>query len=291
MPSLQASLAVAALAAVLSVASASDSLVLAGGVTLVVLLFTLGAVSPAEVPSARPAAAVASAAGLGALLWTSLDQTSDLTPIGAMLGPALVLAIVVQLWRRDGRPAMTVSLAFAVTACVLAVLPVTWVALRESTDGVYSVGLALLGVGAVGLTEALPMSRAARRALGVLAAAVGAGALVVTVSRVSEAVPAVSALVVTTFSGLMAAIAFAVADRLAAEFPTAAATPIPVPAGGELGSASQAAPETTAGEALDLADEAPPARRGSMTFLPLRISLPFIAAAPTAYVLGRIFVT
>ncbi|WP_199521210.1 hypothetical protein, partial [Jiangella anatolica] len=172
---------------------------------------------------------------------------------------------------------LTSSLALSVTACVLAVLPVAWLALRESVDGEYPVGLALLGVGAVGLAESLPVSRAVRRLIGVLLAALGAGALVLTTDWVGEAVPAVSAVVVATFAALLAAVAFAAVDRLADEF-SPRSEPVAVRVGGDPAAGTGAAEVA-----------APP--RGAAAFLPLRVSLPFIAAAPVAYVLGRIFVS
>jgi hypothetical protein len=285
-PSVQASLAVAALAGVLAVASASGSALLAGGIALLVLIFTLGAVAAARVHSARWTAVVALLAASGALAWTWAEGTSDLTPMAALLAPTLVLSIVVQLLRRDGRAGLTTSLAVAVTAAVLAVLPVTWLALRESSDGQYPVGLALLGVGAVGLAESLPVSRAIRRLIGVLVAALGAGALVLTTDWVGDAVPAVSAVVVATFAGLMAAVAFAAVDRLADEF-TPQPRPVAVPVGAPGAPAvAGAGAETGTGDGAEVA----PVPRGISAFLPLRVSLPFIAAAPAAYVLGRIFV-
>ncbi|WP_157552638.1 hypothetical protein [Jiangella gansuensis] len=285
MPSLQASLAVAALSGVLALASASGSTLLAGGVALVVLIFTLGAVSAARVPAARWSAAVAVAAAGGALAWTWADETSDLTPIAALLAPTLLVSIVVQLLRQDGRARLTASLAYSVTACVLAVLPVCWLALHASPDGHYAVALALLGVGAVGLTEVVPISRAVRRLIGVLVAAVGTGVLVLTTGWVSEAVPAVSAVVVATFAGLMAAVSFAAVDRLAEEF-----RPQPVPVSvsvGEPAGADDGSSDPGDGVAADPGAALP---RGAAAFLPLRVSLPFVAAAPAAYVLGRIFV-
>lgn len=278
-PSVHASLAVAALAGVLALASASGSTLLAGGIALVILIFTLGGVAAARAGAARWSAGIALAAGLGALGWTWSEGGSDLTPMAALLGPTLVASIVVQLLRRDGRAGLTTSLAVSVTSCVLAVLPVAWLALRESGDGEYPVGLALLGVGVVGLAESLPLSRAVRRLIGVLFAALGAGALVLTTDWVGDAVPAVSAVVVATFAGLLAAVAFAAVDRLADEF-----TPQPEPVAVRVGAEPVAA--TGTGDGAEVAAVPP----GAGAFLPLRISLPFIAAAPIAYVLGRIFV-
>ncbi|TDE01451.1 hypothetical protein [Jiangella asiatica] len=327
MPSVQASLAVAALAGVLGLASASGRTLLAGGIALVVLIFTLGAVSAARVRAARWSAAVSLAAGGAALAWTYGEETSDLTPIAAVLGPTLLASVVVQLFGQDGRARLTASLAYSVSACVLAVLPVCWLALRESPDGPYAVGLALLGVGVVGVTETVPISRAVRRLLGVLLAAVVTGALVLTTGWVDEAVPAVSAVVVATFAGLMAAVAFAAVDRLAEEFtaepgqidldepepPAGAADrgaglhPAAAHAAGSHAAGVHAAGAHSSGvhasgahRAGDdgLGDDPPvdgPAgdgpRRGAGVFLPLRISVPFVAAAPAAYVLGRIFVS
>ncbi len=190
---------------------------LAGGVALLIVFFALGAVRAAGFPSAGWSAVLALATGAGALTWTYLERTSDLTPIGALLGPTVVLSIAVQLWRRDGRAELTSSLTISVAACVLAVLPVTWVALRESSDGIYSVGFALLGVGAVALADVLPVSRALRRVVGVLVAAVAAGVLVMTVERIGDAVPPVSAVVVAAFAGVIGAIGFAAVDRIADE--------------------------------------------------------------------------
>ncbi|SDU11239.1 hypothetical protein SAMN04488563_0138 [Jiangella alkaliphila] len=283
-PSVHASLAVAALAGVLALASASGSTLLAGGLALVIVIFTLGGVAAARAGAARWSAGIALMAGLGALGWTWSEGSSDLTPMAALLGPTLVASIVVQLLRRDGRAGLTTSLALSVTACVLAVLPVALLALRESHDGEYPVGLALLGVGAVGLAESLPMSRAVGRLVGVLLAALGAGALVLTTDWVSEAVPAVSAVVVATFAGLLAAVAFAAVDRLADEF-----TPQPAPVAVRVGGDPAAGPGAEAGPGAGA--EPAPLPRGASAFLPLRVSLPFVAAAPVAYVLGRIFVS
>lgn len=315
MPSVHAALTVAVLAGVLALASTAGSTALVGAVALVIVFFAVGAVATTGTTSARWMAALALASGGGALAWTYAERSADLAPMAAVLGPSLVLAIIVQLWRRDGRVGLTSSLAVSVASCVAAVLPVCWVALRESADGVYSVGLALLGVGAVGLVEAIPVSRGARRVVGVLLGAVAAGAVVMTVERIGEAVPPVSAVVVTAFSGLMAAIAFAAVDRLADDAVAAsrrvgarsehervgqrAAHRI---GGSGVGaesaarsaeSAGMAEPDSMsepAGEPDDAPVGAPAGVRGAGALLAMRVTLPFVASAPAAFVLGRIFV-
>ena len=318
MPSVPAALTVAVLAAVLALASAAGSLALVGGVALVIVFFALGAVGTSGIPSARWMAGLALASGGGALAWTHLENSADLAPMAAVLGPSLVLSIVVQLWRRDGRVGLTSSLAVSVAACVAALLPVCWIALRESGDGIYSVGLALLGIGAVGLVEAFPVSRGARRVVGVLLGAVAAGAVVMTVERIGEAVPPVSAVVVSAFAGLMAAIAFAAVDRLADDSVAVTVSrragsrddhePVGQRAAHRLGGSATgpagevrpvervAAPtevapaEIVPDEPADAAEGASAGARGAGALLATRVTLPFVAAAPAAFVLGRIFV-
>ncbi|PSK97556.1 hypothetical protein CLV30_12248 [Haloactinopolyspora alba] len=283
-----------------------------------VLLIALGAVRTAGFPAARWAGGLALVSGLSALVWTFAEETSELTPMGAVLAPTVTLAIAVQLWRRHSRAGVVRSLTVSVTSCVLAVLPVSWLALREAVDGVHSVGLALVGVAGVALLETLPISRAVRRVGGVLVAAVAGGTLVMTVEQVSDAVPAVSAVVVTAFAGLLAAISFAVVDRLADEATGVRAPAVPpddvserVPHGaghatGRQGASREPGPPAAAAEqpiseaSRDSDDDAagpgtagdgvPPRGHSVAALLPLRVTLPFAAAGPAAYVLGRIFV-
>ncbi len=291
MSSVRASLATAALAAVVALASAAGGAVFAGAVALVQVLFTLGSVRSVPVPSARPAAWLALAAGVGALTWVYLEESPGLTPPVAVLGPTLVVAIVIQLVRRDGRPRLTASLSLVVAACVLAMLPVLWVALRAAADGYHSVGLALLGVGLLSLTEAVPISRAVRRVLGVLVAVVGGAGVVMFVDSVGSAVPAVGGVVVTAFAGVMAATAFAMVDRIADDSEAlrsrAAASARAGGRGarsrrGRRGDVTGPIPADHPVDGDDVGSDA--------ALVPLRVTMPFIAAAPTAYVLGRIFI-
>jgi hypothetical protein len=239
----------AGLVAVLAVTAAAGSPLLAAAVIVVQVLFTLGGVQSSSVHEARPAAWLALAAAVGASVWTVYEGTPGMRPAAALLGPALLGAVAIQLLRRDGRPGLTASLTLTVAACALAILPVAWVALRAAESGVYAVGLGLLGVGIVGLAELMPLPVAVRRALAVLAAGGLAAGLVLVVGAVAAAVPAVGAVVVATFTALTAVTALAAVDRIGAE----AATPDAVPT-------------------------------------QLRVSLPIVATAPVAYVLGRILV-
>lgn len=292
MPSSRFSLIAAALAGVLALASAAGASLVAGGIAVVQVVFALGVIRSSELRAARPAAWLALVAGLGTLLWIERAGTPDLAPMGVVLGPAVLAAFVIQLVRRDGRPGLNRALGLVVTACVLTTLPVAWLALRATAEGEYVVGLALLGVGIVALTEALPISRAVRRVLGVVVACTAAAVLVVVVESVGQAVPAVSAVVVAAFSGVMAAVAAAIADRLAGEIsPAEAPVLVTVP------DHSPASPgDTTAldSETGVLAQQRTlqqlPVGGAMAAIAPLRIAAPFVAAAPAAYVLGRLLV-
>jgi hypothetical protein len=236
--------------AALALASVAGRTVLAAGVVVVQFVFALGGVRRASVPATRLAGWLALTVGVAGSVWTAFADTADLKPVASLLGPALVVAVVVQLARRDGRAYLTESLTLAVGASALAVLPVAWIALRGADGGAYAVGLGLLGVGVVALAEAIPLSPAVRRMLAVLAATALAAGLVSLIDDVAEAVPAVGAVVVTAFGALAATSALAAVDRL----------------GAEVGD-----------------------RDGAM-LVPLYVALPIVAAAPVAYVLGRILV-
>ncbi|HEU0042039.1 MAG TPA: hypothetical protein VFQ15_06800 [Jiangellaceae bacterium] len=287
MSSARAALFAAALAGVLALASASGGLLLAAGVAVVQMFFTLSGVRSAVSGSARPAAWLALVAGLGAVVWTQVNAAPSLTPMVAMLGPVMLIAIVIQLTRRDGRSGLTRDLSFTVTACVLSILPVAWVTLRATREGAYSVALSLLGVGLLSLAEALPISRSVRRVFGVVLAGAGAAGLAMLVGSVSEAVPAVSGVVLGTFSGVMAAIAFAVVDRVGDELgPERGPVPVMVPDDTATAVGSTPQQHSDPDEPVEPAGPLP----GSAALLPLAVTLPFITAAPVAYVLGRILV-
>lgn len=241
-----------ALVVVLVVASAAGRTLLAAGVVVVQLVFAVGGVRAAAVPAAQAAGWLAAAVGVGASAWTAWGGTTALRPVVVLLGPALLAAVTVQLWRRDGRPRLTASLTMTVAACAFAVLPVAWVALRAADGGAYAVGLGLLGVGVASLAETLPGSAALRRSLAVLVAGAAAAGLVLLLDGMAAVVPAVGAVVVAAFGALMAVAALAAVDRIAAEV------------GDGDGTAA----------VLD----------------PLRITLPIVASAPVSYVLGRILV-
>jgi hypothetical protein len=244
------SLLCTALVGVLAVAAAVGRPLLGAGVAVVQVVFTLGGVRPATVPAARAGAWLALVVSIGASVWVIVGDLSELWPVAALLGPAVVAAVMIQLARRGGRQALTASLTMTVAACALALLPVAWVALVGANGGVHAVWLGLLGVGVVGLAEVLPIPVAVRRSLAVLlAGALGAG-LVFAAEGVADAVPTVGGVVLATVAALTAVTAVAAVDRVAEEVD-----------------------DTTAG-----------------VLTPLRVTAPIVVAAPVAYVLGRVLV-
>lgn len=247
MPSLLA----AGLVGVLALASAVGGPLLAGGLGVVSLIFALGAVRPAPVPGAGRAAWLALTAGVVASAWVALEARPVLTPLAQVLGVAFVLAVLLQLLRRDGRPQLTASLTLSASACALAVLPAGWVALREADGGPYAVGLGLLGVGVVCLAEASAVPVVVRRMLAILVAGAAAGGVVLAVDLAGD-VPAVSAVAIAVFAALVAVATLAAVDRVV--------------------------------------DDEAPADHLAVVVTPLRISMPLIVAAPVVYVLGRMLV-
>jgi hypothetical protein len=247
---LMASVLSAALVAVLAIAAAVGRPLLGAGVAVVQVVFIYGGVRPAAVPAVRAGAWLALVVSVGASVWLVVDDPSEMWPVAALLGPALVVAVMIQLLRRDGRHALTTSLTMTVAACALALLPVAWLALHGAEGGVHAVWLGLLGVGVVGLAELLPTTAALRRSLAVVFAGALAAALFTVTDGFATAVPAVGGVIVTTFAALTAVTAVAAVDRV----------------GEELGDST-----------IDL-------------LTPLRVTMPIVVAAPVTYVLGRVLV-
>ena len=217
MPVFATAIAAAALTGVLVVATAAGVVMTAVAVGLVVLVLTMGVVGNVPLPSMRVVAWVALLGGVGCIGWTAWDGIPSLTPVSAMLGPALLVLIVVQLARRGERTMLTADIAFGVTGVALAFMPMFWLTTRMAPNGFTVVALGLLGVGVAALAEAIPVAPAARRIVALLAAAAAAAVVVLQVRAVAEAVPAVAGVVLAVFGAIMAAAAFAVGDRAVAE--------------------------------------------------------------------------
>jgi hypothetical protein len=232
----------------LAVAAAVGRPLLGAGVAAVQVVFTLGGVRSAPMPAARAGAWLALIVAVGASVWMVAADADGLWPMAVFLAPAFVAAVTIQLARRDGRQAMTMSLTVTVAACALALLPVAWLALRAAGDGIHAVWLGLLGVAVVGLTELVPVPVVPRRLVAIVLAGAIAAGLALVASGMAAALSTTGAVVVAASAALSAVIAFAAVDRITAE----------------------TAENTT----------------GALT--PLRMTLPVVVAAPVSYVLGRV---
>lgn len=261
------SLLAAALVGALAVASAVGGPPLAAGVLIVQAVFTMGVVRLAPVPASGRSAWLALLVGAVVVGWIAWDGIPELSPLAKVLGPAFVVAVLVQMSRQDGRNRLNASLSLAVAACVLTALPAAWVGLRFADGGAYAVGFGLLGVGVAVLAEALGAAVTVRRLLAVLVAGVVAAGLVVALGDMAAEVPAVSAVVIAAFGALLAVAALVAVDRINVD------------------------PVRTNGQPLAVGGSELTAERAvAASQVPLRLTLPIIAAAPVVYVLGRILV-
>lgn len=203
------------LAGALGLAAAAGTVPLAGGLLVVQALLASRSMAARPLPTQRRSVVLcllaAAAATVGVLL-TGGERGGG--PVAAVLGLAIVFALVLQLLRRDGRPALLASLTLSLTVAALCVLPVLWLATRQASGGRAGTTLGLLGVAVAALTEALPLNRALRRVLAPLVAAVlGAGGWVL--SNAGAPPGLFAGVVAGTLAG--AAAALAVAGYAAAE--------------------------------------------------------------------------
>lgn len=94
---------------------------------------------------------------------------------GILLAAALgvLLSLVAEMFRRDGRPHLVVSIAHSVTLVMFAALAACWIAAAKSTAGAEVVVVAAAGMSAALLVWSLPFSRMMCAAMAVLAGAAG----------------------------------------------------------------------------------------------------------------------
>lgn len=255
------SLLAAALVAVLALASAAGSPILAAGVVLVQGVFALGAVRQIGVPGAVVAAWLSFAIGAGTSVWLVAEDIPKLTPMARLLAAGFLLAVLVQLWRRHGRPMLTTSLSLTVAAVVLAAMPASLIALRTADAGAHAVGLGLLGVGVVLVVDGVGGRSVLARMLAVLAAGAAAVMLVMSVSLGD--VPEVGAVVLAAFGALLCVAALYAVDRLAVE------------------ASAEEERSSAGGDVLELV---------AVDVRPLHLTLPVIMASPVIYLLGRLLI-
>lgn len=165
------------LAGALGLAAAVGTVALAGGLFVVQALLASRTMIAAPLPTQRRSlllCLLAAGAATGGVLLAGTDGGGG--PAAAVLGLVIVLALVLQLLRRDGRPALLASLTLSLTVAALCVLPVLWLATRQASGGRAGTALGLVGVAVAGLAAAVPLTRSLRWGLAPLAAAVLGGA-------------------------------------------------------------------------------------------------------------------
>lgn len=107
------------------------------------------------VPGRAGGVVVAAAAAIGAdLLVLAADGRTPLGPVPAVLGVAMVAAVVQQLLRRDGRGHLNASLAATVSVVVLAAVTPGYLAALDLEDGV---ALVVTVACAAGLAAVVPV--------------------------------------------------------------------------------------------------------------------------------------
>ena len=173
-----------ALVGVTAVAAGAGGAVLLLPVLLAQVALVAGWFAWCGVPGATGGRVLALAAAVLAggllLVRTGPDGVPEVGVLTWVLGPAFVLALLTQLARRDGRPALAASLAATVTVTAIVVLGPVLLAARALDGGERAVLAALTGVAAASVTGLAapllpPGARHGATALAALAVAAIAG--------------------------------------------------------------------------------------------------------------------
>jgi hypothetical protein len=169
----------AALAVVLGLAAAGPVGVLVAAVALVQLLVVARWFGALDVSAAaRSGALVGAAAAIGADLGVALrDDRRPLTPVTAVLGLAVLAALIQQLTRRDGRDRLTASMSATVALAAVVGLGSCYLGVQSSRDGTAFVAAGVAAAAVAVVAAALPGPAIVGAAVG-LVAGVGAGAVV-----------------------------------------------------------------------------------------------------------------
>jgi hypothetical protein len=171
--------AAAGLALVLGLAAAGPVGVLVVAVALVQLLVVVRWFAAIDVAAAaRSGAFVGAAASIAADLAVALrDDRRPLTPVTAVLGLAVLAALIQQLIRRDGRDRLTASLAATVVLAAVGALGSCFLGAQSSREGGAFVLAGVVAAAAAVVAGALPGPEIIGAGVGVVAG-VGAGAVV-----------------------------------------------------------------------------------------------------------------
>ncbi|MGZ5406702.1 MAG: hypothetical protein ACXWX1_02855 [Aeromicrobium sp.] len=184
-----------ALAGVVTLAAYTDVL-LVGAVIVITQIMVAAAPTPADAsgrPVAAPrfgAAAIAGLIATGVTLYPQVLLGADGTQAGSVgsvesgvfagLVPAVaagvIVALVSQMLRKDGRKSLVLTTGYAVTLCVFAALAIGWIGAAQSVGGAPVVAVAAIALAAALLVWLLPFDRVVIGSFAVAAGGVG-GAL------------------------------------------------------------------------------------------------------------------
>jgi hypothetical protein len=133
------------LALVLGLAAAGPVGVLVAAIALVQVLVALRWFAVLDIDAAaRGGAIVGAAAAIGADLAVALrDDRRPLSPVTAVLGLAMLAALIQQLVRRDGRDRLTASLSATVSLAAVGTLGSAYLGTQSSREGAAFVATAV----------------------------------------------------------------------------------------------------------------------------------------------------
>ena len=275
------------LAGLLVLAGAGGVWLLAAAVLLVQAVLAYGWFSVVPVPDTASSTLLVGAAGLAAdvVLFTddrlrAEDADPSLAPLASVLGLLFLAALVSQLARRDGRVALTSSLAATVTGGALTVFVAAWLPTLQSRGAFVGSAAALAGAAVASALAALPGRRGLLAALAAALAAV-VGALI---GSSEDVVGAAAGAGLGLGAGVASVLAVVAVDFLAsAPAGSWLAPPAAAPVSSAPASGSAPAGATPAGTVA--AGSTPTEGR-----LAAAAALPFALAGPVAYVVGRLLV-
>lgn len=193
-----------ALAAVLTLSAYTD-VVFVAAVIVITQLMIAAAPSPADetghsVNAPRfGAAAVAGAIATTVTLWPGLLVGADGTRAGrigevdsgvfAGIAPAVALGVIValvsQMLRKDGRKSLVLTTGYAITLCTFAALAIGWIGATQSVGGAPVVAVGAVALGVSLLVWLLPFER---WIVGMAAVVLGSAAAAVAAPYLSEAI-------------------------------------------------------------------------------------------------------
>lgn len=126
---------------------------------------------------------------------TSVGRISNGVVAGIMPGIAVgvIAALIAQMFRRDGRSHLVLSVGYTVTLCVLVTLPVGWIGAAQSAGRAIVVLLGALGVAIAMGVWAIPRDRVIVGAASVAAAAGGGAGVAVLLPSLADVGPAYGA--------------------------------------------------------------------------------------------------